>query len=80
MKLTGKACQCTVCNVVFSTDANFRRHRTGDYGNPAKPRKCLTPESIRLVRNANGRWGEPMDAVSRLAVMAKHASKSEKNT
>jgi len=45
-KLTGKRCQCGGCEEVFSTEANFNRHRKGEYG---KDRHCLSPETVGLV-------------------------------
>jgi len=46
-KLTGKRCLCRGCDKVFSTVANFDRHRVGKHG---IDRHCAEPEAVGLVR------------------------------
>lgn len=51
-KLTGKRCLCSACGRVFSTVANFDRHRKG----PMTERRC---DGVGLVLGADGIWREP---------------------
>lgn len=44
-RLTGKRCKCTACGEVFSTEANFDRHRKGK----GDKRYCVDPEDVGLV-------------------------------
>ena len=46
-QLTGKRCGCSVCGQVFSTEANFERHRVGNY---QEGRTCADPASVGLNR------------------------------
>lgn len=45
-RLTGKRSQCTGCGEVFSTEANFDKHRRGKF--QPDERHCVDPESIGL--------------------------------
>ncbi len=57
--LTGRRCQCPTCKEVFSTVANFDRHRKGRYG---KDRHCVNPADVGMVIRhiANGSiWTMP---------------------
>lgn len=45
-RLVGKRCQCPVCFEVFSTEANYNKHRKGSHG---VDRHCVDPESVGLV-------------------------------
>ena len=45
-RLTGKRCQCGECGEVFSTLANFDRHRKGSYRD--RSRYCEHPEAVGL--------------------------------
>lgn len=44
--LVGKRCQCPTCKEVFSTEANFNKHRKGEHG---VNRHCVNPETVGLV-------------------------------
>lgn len=58
-KLTGKRCQCPTCKEVFSTEANFTRHRKGTHG---VDRHCVDPVSVGLVlskAHIGGVWSMP---------------------
>ena len=52
---TGNQARCTVCGELFSTDANFDRHRKGEHG---VNRHCVDPASVGLVLVA-GVWKLP---------------------
>lgn len=55
--MTGKQCQCVVCNRIFSTERNYEKHRQGSY---EEGRICLNPEDLDLVKKENGVWyGKP---------------------
>ena len=57
--LTGKRCQCTVCGEIFSTEANFDKHRKGDH---TVKRYCVNPTEVGLVlaNTASGKvWRMP---------------------
>ena len=41
-----KKCQCSVCDLVFSTEKNFDKHRKGDH---AVARYCVTPAEAGLI-------------------------------
>lgn len=41
-----KKCQCSLCYLVFSTEANFDKHRKGDYAGLCY---CATPLEVGLV-------------------------------
>ena len=49
---------CPTCGEVFSTTANFDKHRKGTHG---VDRHCVNPESVGLVQGGrHGYWmGEP---------------------
>ena len=58
--VTGKQCQCTVCNRTFSTENNFMKHRVGEYGSKV----CVSPDTIGMYKK-NGVWrGMPREDVS----------------
>ena len=58
--VTGKQCQCTVCNRTFSTEANFDRHRKGEY---VDRRHCVDPKSMGMFKR-DGVWRQnPSDKV-----------------
>lgn len=44
--LVGKRCQCPTCKEIFSTEANFDKHRKGQHG---VDRHCVDPETVGLV-------------------------------
>lgn len=46
--------QCPSCRYVFTTVANFDRHR--------RNRGCLDPASVELVINSKGMWSRPQRA------------------
>lgn len=53
-KLKGNRCQCTVCSEVFSTEANFDRHRKGEI----TKKKC---DFSGLKKNRLGIWVKDSD-------------------
>jgi len=55
MKLTGKRCQCPSCKAIFSTVANFDKHRQGK----ATARHCVDPATVGLVQSDAGIWKLP---------------------
>lgn len=44
--VTGNACRCTECGLVFNSETGFNRHRVGDYL-PTNTRRCRTPAELR---------------------------------
>ena len=58
-KPTHKRCVCPTCGEVFSTIANFDRHRKGDY---ETGRVCVDPASVGMeikVGSGGSWWGMP---------------------
>lgn len=55
--LTGKRSQCAGCDQLFNSDSVFERHRVGAYGNPSRPRRCLTEEEMRKRGFTVSRYG-----------------------
>jgi len=56
---THRRCVCATCGEVFSTIANFGRHRVGNYSDG---RKCADPESVGLEIKSGPSgswWGMP---------------------
>ena len=59
LPLSGNRCQCAACGEYFNSTSVFDRHRRGDYGNPASPRRCLRPEEMEargFSKNTKGFW------------------------
>lgn len=59
--LRGKACQCTACGEIFTTESGFNAHRFGSY---VDGRRCKTPEELALAgwskrRPTNTHWMMP---------------------
>ncbi len=57
--LRGKACQCTACGQVFTTESGFNRHRKGSY---ADGRTCLTVvelEAAGWTKRRGTHWMTP---------------------
>ena len=61
--VTGKQCQCTACHRTFSTEANFDKHRKGDY---ATGRHCVDPKTLGMFKR-DGVWraNPPNKAIQR---------------
>lgn len=57
-KLRGRMCQCASCGELFSTTANFDRHRLGKFGPTSHDRHCATHEQMRvkMAQNERGVW------------------------
>ena len=70
--LTGQRSQCAACGRLFTTTANFDRHRTGPY----TARRCLSATELvakGYSPNAAGFWRVPFDTGSVFAA-ERHAA------
>jgi hypothetical protein len=59
MILRGDRNQCPTCNEYFNSSAAFEKHRTGEFGNPHDPRRCLKVTEMMtkgMAKNADGYW------------------------
>jgi hypothetical protein len=59
MILRGDHNQCPTCNEYFNSTAAFEKHRTGEFGNPHDPRRCLKVTEMMtkgMAKNADGYW------------------------
>jgi hypothetical protein len=59
MILRGDHNQCPTCNEYFNSTAAFEKHRTGEFGNPHDPRRCLKVTEMvakGMAKNADGYW------------------------
>jgi hypothetical protein len=60
--------QCSVCSRLFTGIDAFDRHRTGTYGEPSDPRRCLSEEEMEAKgfkqSKRTGMWhrGVPLQA------------------
>lgn len=58
-QLRGDQNQCPTCLELFNSVAAFDKHRTGRFGAPARPRRCLTAAQMLaagMARNERGFW------------------------
>lgn len=63
-ELKGKRCKCPSCSEVFTTTANFDRHRKGKHG---IDRHCVNPEQVGLeikTLPSGYAWGMPGIAIT----------------
>jgi hypothetical protein len=56
--LRGDRNQCPTCLELFNSTFAFDLHRTGPYGNPKQPRRCLSEVEMAagMARNGSGYW------------------------
>lgn len=53
---TKNACQCSSCDLVFTSSSAFDKHRTGTH----PKRRCMSKQEMNdrgLEQKLNGRWG-----------------------
>jgi hypothetical protein len=57
IKLRGQMSKCIACSKVFTTVANFDKHRVGPHAKGQ--RRCLSEDELKrigMVQNAKGVW------------------------
>jgi len=58
-QLRGDQNQCPTCLALFNSTAAFDKHRTGRFGDPSHPRRCLAEAEMLgagMARNERGFW------------------------
>lgn len=77
LKYESATSKCPTCNEYFSTENNFDKHRTGEYGNGS--RRCMTLNEIiafGMKQDRKGVWKIPMTESTR----ERFSSESEQQT
>lgn len=77
-KLTGEACKCQDCKLIFGGESGFNDHRVGDFG-PVSTRRCRTAQEIfdrgwRL--GTNGRISKPLSEAKLAKIKSAQALRS----
>jgi hypothetical protein len=77
--LTGDRCQCSGCNLCFTSTSSFDSHRIGT----GAARRCLTESELRAKHyepNTQGLWRKPMTDDQLAASIARHSVVSHTNS